>query len=77
MKSTDHTETQRKRIPGSRNTTQRPGGRMSREVREERGEQVSPGTVGQEGVGGHGSRIQPHGPCPIGPGFRSHRGAVL
>lgn len=52
---------------------------MSREVgrREERGEQASPGTVGPEGVGGHGSRIQPHGPCPIGPGFRSHWGAVL
>lgn len=50
---------------------------MSREVREERGEQASPGTVGQEAVRGHGSRIQPHGPSPTGPGFRSHRGAVL
>lgn len=50
---------------------------MSRAVREERGEQASPGTVGQGGVGGRGSGIQPHRPCPIGPGLRSYRGAVL
>lgn len=52
MKSTGPTETQRKRIPGIRNATPRPGGWMSWEIREETGQQATPGTVGREGVRG-------------------------
>ena len=57
MKRADHKDTQGKGIPGSRDTTQRPGGGTNQEVRDER-EESSAEAQWARRMGGEGGQDQ-------------------
>lgn len=90
MKRADHKDTQGKGIPGSRDTTQRPGGGTSQEVRDEREESSAEAQWARRMRGGRwagpghtGRLLSGQGPGPTGECHalltvvwrRKHRGA--